>query len=190
MNHAGKCAGPPGWVSASGHLFSGVGKRRPGFLPPAPSFPRAGTSHHQDSTPYHGTAPPGLASPYSPALLLRGRRILGRAAGACTSPPGTLRPGPALFIPRSSRCSVAPRGCECPVACPAGKASRAGEVGCSGDTQAGRAARLRLLRDTVVSRLLPQTHSTVHQVPREFAVTFFTRVYFWGKVIRFAEFEL
>lgn len=85
---------------------------------------------------------------------------------------------------------MTPRGCECPIACPAGKASRAGEVRCSGDNQAGRPARLRLLRDTAVRRLLPRIHSTVHEVPREFAVTFFPRVYFWGKVICFAEFAL
>lgn len=99
MNNAGKCAGPPGRVSASGHLFPGVGKCRAGFLPPAPSFPRAGISHCQDITPYPATAPTGLASPFFPASLLRGRQVLGHAAGAGTSAPGTLRPGPAFLFP-------------------------------------------------------------------------------------------
>lgn len=189
MNNAGKCAGPPGRVSASGHLFPGAGERRAGFLPPAPSFPRAGTSHRQGWQPraqlLRGSHPPSPrhpsfgaggfgAVPLGLAPLLRALSVQGRPS----------------FSLRSSRCSMAPRGCECPIACPAGKGSRAGEVRCSGDNQTGRPARLRLLRNAAVRPLLPRIHSTLHEVPREFAVTFFPKVYFWGEVMFFAEFAL
>lgn len=212
MSNAGKCAGPPGWLSASGRLFPGAGKRRAGFLPPvpAPSFPRAGTPrlrgrYHWDGTPpprprtlRPRTAPPGLAPPpprhpscgagsswaVPPGLALSSRHSPSRA-GPVLLP----APAGAHWLPAGHR---APRDCPCPVARPAGmgtssKPGRGGAFRGQPHWEIGRAAPAEG-RGSVPA--LPSDTLNPSQSPREFCCDFLSESVVWGEVMVFAEFSL
>lgn len=114
MNNAGKCAGPPGWLSAPGRLYP-RGRLTPGrvpspgagtLLPSSRHTPPPGPAPSGRHPPARTLAPPGLAPTRVPASLLRGRRLLGRVTGARTSLPAP----PPLVSPRRGGSSRAPRG--------------------------------------------------------------------------------
>lgn len=150
MNNAGKCAGPPGWLSAPGRLYP-RGRLTPGrlpspgagtLLPSSRHTPPPGPAPSGRHPPARTLAPPGLAPTRVPASLLRGRRLLGRVTGARTSPSGppSSPPAPAGApgLPAGHR---APRGCAGPIAGPAGTglAASPGQAGGCGDNRTGGA---------------------------------------------------